>query len=183
MSSINLTCSLWLLWVLSLLYLPLLHALHFNYPDFRDSNGMVPSGQANITEGILRLTNGSPITTVGRAVYDIQVLLWDNSTGKAADFTTTFDFSIKKMGSDPIGGDGLAFFLAKNGSQAPEKSHGGCFGLITNCTFNSADGLVAVEFDTFRNTYDQAISVSLYPSLRIIHPPLMTMKLFIIFGL
>ncbi|XP_015882848.2 L-type lectin-domain containing receptor kinase IX.1 [Ziziphus jujuba] len=160
MSSINLTSTrtctstTWLLFIHFVLYLPLLHALHFNYPDFKDVNGIVTSGQANVTEGILRLTNGSPITTVGRAVYDKQVRLWDNSTGKVTDFTTSFDFSIKKMGNDSIGADGFAFFLAKNGSQSPDRSHGGCFGLISNCTYNSADGLVAVEFDTFRNTVD-----------------------------
>nr|XP_048330877.1 anti-H(O) lectin 2-like [Ziziphus jujuba var. spinosa] len=113
----------------------LLRALHFNYLDFKDCNGIITSQQAIITEGIVRLSDGSLIRTVGRAVYDKQVHLWDSSTGKAADFTTSFDFSMQKMGNDPIDGDGFACFPAKNGSQAPAKFHEGCFGLISNCLY------------------------------------------------
>ncbi|KAF3438408.1 hypothetical protein FNV43_RR21170 [Rhamnella rubrinervis] len=132
-----------------------LHALQFNFPDFNDTAKVTTllniSQQAKITQyGILRLTEDSSPESIGRAVYGHKIRVWDSSTGKAADFTTTFEFSISKNAS--AGGDGFAFFLS--GSQVPNNSIGGCLGLVTKCDNTNADGLVAVEFDTFQNHYD-----------------------------
>ncbi|XP_008246081.2 PREDICTED: L-type lectin-domain containing receptor kinase IX.1-like, partial [Prunus mume] len=71
-------------------------------------------------DGFLRLTKGPaenvPIfQSVGRATYSQPFLLQDNATGKLADFTTTFTFAIDSQGQ-PFYADGLAFFLAPNGS-------------------------------------------------------------------
>lgn len=145
------SCSSYCL-LLFLLYFPNLHALQFNFPDFNNDTAKVlllnTSQQANITQdGILRLTDDSPPESVGRAVYGHKIRLRDTATGKAANFTTSFDFSIKKNAAS--GGDGFAFFLS--GSQAPIDSFGGCLGLVTKCDNTLADELVAVEFDTFKN--------------------------------
>ncbi|KAF2320626.1 hypothetical protein GH714_029248 [Hevea brasiliensis] len=52
--------------------------------------------------------------------------------------------------------DGLAFFLAPNGSQVPDDSGGECLGLISTCSSSDTTGLaiVAVEFDTYLNNWD-----------------------------
>ncbi|KAE9447013.1 hypothetical protein C3L33_21089, partial [Rhododendron williamsianum] len=53
---------------------------------------------------------------VGKATYIDRLHLWDNSTGKLADFSTHFVFVIDSEGR-PNFADGLAFFLAPDGSK------------------------------------------------------------------
>ncbi|KAL3730036.1 hypothetical protein ACJRO7_027096 [Eucalyptus globulus] len=101
--------------------------------------------------------NGAAL--VGRALYHQPMHLWDRSSGNVADFVSQFTFSINSS-ANLSHADGLAFFLAPNGSQIPEYSKGGHLGLTgpsPNST-NSSTAFVAVEFDTFydhsSNTWD-----------------------------
>jgi hypothetical protein len=78
--------------------------------------------------------------------------LWDKASGNLTDFTTNFSFVIDSQNNTNYG-DGLAFFLAPNGSMIPEDSGGGALGLAScGQELNSRDNpFVAVEFDIFFN--------------------------------
>ncbi|XP_059446401.1 L-type lectin-domain containing receptor kinase IX.1-like [Corylus avellana] len=138
-----------------LFHLPLRHALSFNFPNFADSR-LILNGTAAIQNGTLSLTsNPNNNTAAGRAVYSEQLHLYDPITGNSTDFTTNFSFKISTVTSP--GQDGLAFFLAPNGSFLPEYAAGGCLALFSQCdnfTIPRKD-MVAVEFDTYANTWDE----------------------------
>ncbi|XP_057990147.1 L-type lectin-domain containing receptor kinase IX.1-like [Hevea brasiliensis] len=146
-------------WFLLFLHLPFLYAISFNYPDFTNPQNLNLSGDASISNGILSLTRNRAdsklIDSVGRAVYAQEMHLWDGATGQVADFDTRFSFNISML-QPPNGGDGLAFFLAPNGSQVPDHAWGECLALISNCSSFNTTGkaIVAVEFDTYQNSWD-----------------------------
>ncbi|VAH24460.1 unnamed protein product [Triticum turgidum subsp. durum] len=96
---------------------------------------------------------------VGRMSYGHPVPLYDSTTGEVASFQTSFTFSIT-TDNYTARGDGMAFFLAYFNSTMPSPSWGGCLGLTSqdgngNClTALDTDQFLAVEFDTFHNTWD-----------------------------
>ncbi|KAM0952156.1 putative protein kinase RLK-Pelle-L-LEC family [Dioscorea sansibarensis] len=100
---------------------------------------------------------GAPITdSVGRAVYTEPVLLWDSKTGEMTDFTTRFTFLIDSFNAS-VYGEGLAFFLSPDPSIVPFNSSGSFLGLVNTTaksTNVSANPIVAVEFDSFKNDWD-----------------------------
>ncbi|KAE8008298.1 hypothetical protein FH972_004820 [Carpinus fangiana] len=134
---------------------PLHHALSFNFYNFFNSS-LILNGTAVIENGILSLSRNSANNTAGgRAVYSEQLHLYDPITGNSTDFTTQFSFQISTV-TEP-GQDGLAFFLAPNGSLLPEYASGGCLALFSRCddfTIPRKE-LVAVEFDTYSNSWDE----------------------------
>ncbi|XP_057998204.1 L-type lectin-domain containing receptor kinase IX.1-like [Hevea brasiliensis] len=146
-------------WFLLFLHLPFSYAISFDYPNFSNSQNLNLTGDAVHIDGIISLTrnraDSNLIDSVGRAVYSQEMHLWDGSTGKFADFLTHFSFNISTL-TRQNGGDGLAFFLAPNGSQVPDDAWGGCLALISNCSSFNTTGkaIVAVEFDTYKNDYD-----------------------------
>ncbi|XP_078165624.1 L-type lectin-domain containing receptor kinase IX.1-like isoform X2 [Carex rostrata] len=94
--------------------------------------------------------------SAGRATYNHSVPLWDKDTGEVTNFTTQFSFLIQATTNTKTFGDGFGFFLSSYPSQIPHDSYGGTLGLFNNnISMNaSANQVVAVEFDTFRNTFD-----------------------------
>ncbi|KAK4856820.1 hypothetical protein QYF36_021669 [Acer negundo] len=148
-------------------HFPSLYAISFNYSNFSNNTGIKKSHDAFITSnGILSLTSNIQADlnsrfSVGRAVYAEEMHLWDAGTGQIADFTTHFSFNITQLpggtGGDGFGADGFTFFLSPNGAQAPEGAWGQCLALITNCQdFKEPENpIVAVEFDTYKNYWDQ----------------------------
>ncbi|KAK9097015.1 hypothetical protein Sjap_022512 [Stephania japonica] len=151
------------LFTLLLTLIPLIcfvKATSFNYPSFDSSTSSLKfQGNASATNGSIELnTNGrgTPLpNSVGRVLYAEPLHLWDSKTGMVADFTTKFSFMIKML-SPPTAGDGMAFFIAPNGSQIPPNSEGGTLGVFAETTkFNSTQSpVVAVELDTYHNWYD-----------------------------
>lgn len=100
-----------------------------------------------------------PKHCTGRVSYAHPVPFYDNTTGELASFQTRFTFAIV-VDNSTMKGDGMAFFLACYPSKLSPNSRGGNLGLI-----NSGDDgknqaafgdkrFVAVEFDTFQNTWD-----------------------------
>ncbi|CAL8151034.1 unnamed protein product [Prunus armeniaca] len=148
--------------ILLLLFLlaPCATSLNFSFPTF--PNGITTlslEGDAYVDRKFLRLTNGAVDDekhfSVGRATYSEPFLLRDNATGKLADFTTTFTFAINSQGNT-LYADGLAFFLAPNGSALNRTiSFGIALGLpVINPEKKESTNLypfVAVEFDILRN--------------------------------
>ncbi|XP_056159467.1 L-type lectin-domain containing receptor kinase IX.1-like [Syzygium oleosum] len=127
--------------------------ISFKFTSFQPNDPNITyQGHANPLNSAMELSivpaaqSGNEI--VGRALYHQPMHLWDSSTGNVADFTCRFTFAIDSTKHTEFA-DGLAFFLAPNGSQIPEGSIGGSLGL-TNST-KSTVAFVAVEFDTFIN--------------------------------
>uniref|UniRef100_A0A0D9W218 non-specific serine/threonine protein kinase n=1 Tax=Leersia perrieri TaxID=77586 RepID=A0A0D9W218_9ORYZ len=93
----------------------------------------------------------------GRMSYAHPVPFYDNKTGQVASFNTNFTFAIlideNTMNNK---GDGMAFFISRFPSTIPTNSGGGNLGLVDNQTRPAYGhgGIVAVEFDTYNNSWD-----------------------------
>ncbi|KAL5562750.1 hypothetical protein UlMin_032497 [Ulmus minor] len=148
--------SFWFPIVHFLFLLPSISSISFNRTDFKGWPEIQFDGDASVIKGVLTLTdaqkNSTNIDSTGRAVFSQKMRLWDNSSRKFADFDTTFSFSMTSLNNRL--GDGFAFFLSNNDSQIPVNSSGACLALISKCRTSLANGLVAVEFDSFQNRLD-----------------------------
>ncbi|KAI6676296.1 hypothetical protein NL676_037092, partial [Syzygium grande] len=79
--------------------------------------------------------------------------LCDSITGRQADFSSRFSFTITPVG--PSGyNDGMAFFLAPVGFTIPPNSGGPYLGLFNASTVDDGprNQIVMVEFDTYSNS-------------------------------
>ncbi|KAM1057572.1 hypothetical protein ACFX1X_031177 [Malus domestica] len=146
---------------------PSVTPLNFSFPSFStaDFANISTEGNATFDPPFLRLTKSAldedKHYSVGRATYRQPFLLRENATGKLADFTTSFDFAININTSDIFApADGLAFFIAPNGSVLnPTLGQGGSLGLPFNSTpsddfvLRNQYAFVAVEFDIFYDNH------------------------------
>ncbi|XP_010247910.1 PREDICTED: agglutinin-2-like [Nelumbo nucifera] len=148
--------------LLLLLVIPSATPISFNFSSFNPNMREIQyEGSAYVSDQLIQLTpnqfdKGLPYFTVGRAKYWQPVHLWDKSTRKLTDFTTNFNFTMLSQ-NRTFGADGLAFFLAPEGSKLPPNSSGRSLGLFDKkFEFNSTENysIVAVEFDTFKNNFD-----------------------------
>ncbi|KAL2460363.1 L-type lectin-domain containing receptor kinase IX.1 [Abeliophyllum distichum] len=144
------------------LLIPFASPLSFNLSSIgpNDANSLInTTGDAYISPQGLQVTtdesNKASGGKTGRATYIKPLHLWDKASGNLTDFYTHFSFVIDSSNSD-CHADGLAFFLASFGSSIPVNSSGSCLGLAShNATANkSGDPFVAVEFDTYTNSWD-----------------------------
>ncbi|XP_073112160.1 L-type lectin-domain containing receptor kinase IX.1-like [Elaeis guineensis] len=133
---------------------------HFNFTSFTPNTpGINFSGDAFTSgDNVIQLTrnsaDGSLLQSSGHAVYATPIQLWNPATLAIADFTTHFRFIIKALHPTTYG-DGLAFFIAPVGYELPLNSNGSWLGLFNSTTNNSiSTQLVAIEFDTFMNSWD-----------------------------
>ncbi|EXB54105.1 Cytochrome P450 [Morus notabilis] len=95
--------------------------------------------------------------SVGRASHAKPVPLLDANPGRITDFTTHFSFTISS--TNKTGGDGISFFnISPFNSDIPRDSSGGHLGPFipehTKHSSSTTNPVVAVEFDSFRNTWD-----------------------------
>lgn len=157
--------SLSLLLLLLSLFLPFGASLSFNFPYFNQSTPVLLNlrGDAFWHQDIQLTKNeiGPLDSSIGRAVYPEPLLLWDLVTRNLTDFTTHFSFKISSnyntsVCPDFCAGDGLAFFLSPYPDSIPANSSGGYLGLFSNDSAldTSKNRLVAVEFDTYPNSWD-----------------------------
>jgi len=103
---------------------------------------------------------GSIKQSLGRVSYSQPVPIWDKATGELASFETRFTFVIKLPNRDDKG-DGMAFFLSSYPSNLDPNSGGGNLGLYgggSDTTASDSDRFLAVEFDTFNNTWDPNVT-------------------------
>ncbi|KAM1808204.1 hypothetical protein ACFX11_031117 [Malus domestica] len=164
--------------ILLLLLIPCAAPLSFEFPTFRRSDHtnsteelkkLVTEGDAVIgnqsiclTEGSLGVETNKANGSVGRATYSEPFLLRDNNTGKLADFSTSFTFMIDtKNSTTPSYVEGLAFFLAPNGSLLNRAlGVGSSMGLAVNSSVENGTQprneypFVAVEFHMHRPTVE-----------------------------
>ncbi|XP_050139704.1 L-type lectin-domain containing receptor kinase IX.1-like [Malus sylvestris] len=149
--------------VLFFLLTPSVTPLSFSFPSFikADDANISAEGDALIDHAFLRLTKSAADEghndSVGRATYSKPFLLKEHATGKLADFTTSFEFIIDSLNNSNYG-DGLAFFIAPNGSVLnPKLGQGSSLGLPFNSTPSNdfaprnQYAFVAVEFDIYWN--------------------------------
>ncbi|XP_060674858.1 L-type lectin-domain containing receptor kinase IX.1-like [Ziziphus jujuba] len=136
-----------------ILLFPFADSIQFQISRF-DSNqeNILYQGDAAPSVGAVELNSKyNYLCRVGWATYAESVPLWDSETGKLADFTTHFSFTINTLGV-PHYGHGFSFFLAPVGFQIPPNSAGGFLGLFNTTTSDSLrNQIVLVEFDTSSN--------------------------------
>ncbi|KAL3538727.1 hypothetical protein ACH5RR_002093 [Cinchona calisaya] len=141
-------------------------ALYFNLSSINeyDTNSSINiTGDANISSQGIQVTPNEGSMGVlgvrgkaGRATYVNPVRLWAKASRILTDFTTHFTFTIDLIDDSPKYADGMAFFLAPFGSSIPINADGSGLGLIGGnvAAPENVDPFVAVEFDTFRNSWD-----------------------------
>ncbi|KAK9090321.1 hypothetical protein Sjap_023498 [Stephania japonica] len=119
-------------------------SLDFLYNSFKPTDlTLIGDARIDPTTSTIRLTNDSNQFSIGRAFHP-QPLSLDRP------FSTSFVFSIlPQLLSSP--GFGLAFVLS-NTTDPPNAISGQFFGLFSNSTSPPPRPLLAVEFDTGRNT-------------------------------
>ena len=95
------------------------------------------------------------VNTTGRAYYSQPIQLWDPITNVTTNFSTSFEF-IMRTDSSISASDGIAFFITSEDSvNAPSNSAAGWLGLFNETTDgNSSNQMVAVEFDSWQDTWD-----------------------------
>ncbi|KAK7393171.1 hypothetical protein VNO78_21667 [Psophocarpus tetragonolobus] len=132
-------------------------AFSFNHfkPGITDPDLILQGDTRRTQSGLLQLTkvdqNGIPIwNSTGRAIYADPFHVWDSTTGNVASFETRFAFSINQ--THPIHADGFVFFMAHRNSK-PGKG-GGNLGLFDSSEEHKSYQTLAIEFDTFRNSFD-----------------------------
>ncbi|MED6221293.1 hypothetical protein PIB30_053012 [Stylosanthes scabra] len=142
-----------------LIIIPYGSSLSFNFTSFDPNNkAIVYEGSASPVSPSIQLTTNQkdkPMNgSIGRATYYQPMHLWDKASRNLTHFTTHFSFIIDSQNQTNYG-DGLAFFLAPNGSTLPNATQGRSLGLTVdnlNQTLNSTQNpFVAVEFDIFSN--------------------------------
>ncbi|KAF3955991.1 hypothetical protein CMV_018849 [Castanea mollissima] len=139
-----------------LLLLPLAMSISFNFTSFNKENITVKRDASIKPDGTIQLAEPSYFSA-GRAYYNKPVPLWDNSTGRltVTDFTTHFSFIIQPVHKE-VSADGIAFFIAPFDYEFSDNhnSSGAFLGLFTNesALDVTQNQIVAVEFDTFKNT-------------------------------
>uniref|UniRef100_A0A0D6QS65 non-specific serine/threonine protein kinase n=1 Tax=Araucaria cunninghamii TaxID=56994 RepID=A0A0D6QS65_ARACU len=140
------------------------NGVSFSFPVFNDSIGNNIElfndsyFQVEGNHKVIQLTTESDGKTYrsGWVVYAKSIPVWDKSSGAVVTFTTHFEFVIARNTTNSFGnGDGLAFFMAPLGFRAPQLSAGKFLGLFNTTTAgNQANQIVAVEFDTNKNSQD-----------------------------
>ncbi|XP_056158564.1 L-type lectin-domain containing receptor kinase IX.1-like [Syzygium oleosum] len=136
-------------------FIPSVAPLSFNIDSFdTDLSDILYEGVAELAIQGVDLTKLYPRQPykVGRIQYAKPVPIWDPVTGRQADFSTYFSFTIETDGSAHYS-DGLAFFLAPVGFPIPPNSEGGFLGLFNASTAKERhqNRIVMVEFDTYVN--------------------------------
>ncbi|KAI6703325.1 hypothetical protein NL676_012461 [Syzygium grande] len=135
--------------------IPFVSSLSFNISSF-DTNlsDILYQGVAKTVSKSVVLTEGfiPPKFQVGHMQYTKPIDIWDSVTGKQADFSTRFSFTIDIFNSTGHS-DGMAFFLAPVGFIMPPNSAGQFLGLFNRTTCDSGlhNQIVFVEFDSYVN--------------------------------
>ncbi|XP_073126470.1 L-type lectin-domain containing receptor kinase IX.1-like [Henckelia pumila] len=130
-----------------------------NFGSYENNRFINTTGDAYITPQGIQLTpnevNVSRSSRVGRATYIDPLHLWDKNSRNLSDFSTHFSFVIDSSGGTNFA-DGITFFFAPVYSSVKSDAFGGSMGLDTDNAYSnsSAGTFFAVEFDTYKNTFD-----------------------------
>ncbi|KAG0630877.1 hypothetical protein M758_1G210300 [Ceratodon purpureus] len=105
---------------------------------------------------ILLNSNGTSSNSCGKLLFKDRVRMKDSASGAVASFDTDFKFTItsQNLFKNPEGflhGDGMAFTFARNINFTDESAGSSLCLIREENNGNASNGLLAVEFDTFRN--------------------------------
>ncbi|KAF5733035.1 L-type lectin-domain containing receptor kinase S.7 [Tripterygium wilfordii] len=114
-------------------------------------------GSATSKNGYLSLTpdpedDPKAQLKVGRVLYRIPVTAWP------AIITTIFTVNMAPFPHSNISGDGFSFIMVPDASPPPLNSVGGFLGIMNTTAQGVFVGQLAVEFDTFKNSFTNDIS-------------------------
>ena len=128
-------------------------AISFNFHSFRSSEPNISFENAYANEDQVIQLTGSKLEKWlhGRATYFRPMHLWDKDSKNLTDFDTHFSFVIDSLNLPNNYADGMAFFLAPNGSKISNKTGGGGLGLFSPEQNSDENSFVAVEFDISSN--------------------------------
>ncbi|KAF8039988.1 hypothetical protein BT93_B2261 [Corymbia citriodora subsp. variegata] len=156
----KLSCLAMHLPVFFLLLIGRAYSVYFKFSGFQPNTGNLTfEGDAFTSDGVIQLTRNQQDRnlqgSIGRASYDKPVHLWDSKTGRLTDFMAQFSFVMRAL-NDTNYGDGISFYIAPFDAVIPTNSSGGYLALFNQSTANdtSANQIVAVEFDSYMNTWD-----------------------------
>ncbi|CAN0920783.1 unnamed protein product [Linum grandiflorum] len=128
--------------------------LSFNFSNFEKcSDSIKLVATAACGNSAVQLTSADYYIS-GQAQYYKPMRLWEASTGKLTNFTTTFTFSMDNYNGS-FRCDGLAFFIASSNFISPAGNASyGRLGLVDGENSSNTQGnqFVAVEFDTYYNS-------------------------------
>lgn len=130
-------------------------ALDFLFNSFGSiTNGtdLILMNDSRVDSAVIRLTNDSNQFSFGRAYYPTKLKMKQSTANSSnlTSFSTSFVFSVlPEIASSP--GFGLCFVLT-NFTSPPGALASQYFGLFSDATVSTVAPLLAVEFDTGRNT-------------------------------
>ncbi|KAF8041492.1 hypothetical protein BT93_A0174 [Corymbia citriodora subsp. variegata] len=142
--------------------IPFVSPVQFNISSFDNhTSGILYEGVAE-ARGYVDLTPQGPIEQffkVGQIQYSEAIHMRDSISGRQADFSTHFSFTIEPFEPKNYS-DGMAFFLAPTGFAIPHGSAGGLLGMFNPTTVDDGprNQIVMIEFDTYVNEdYDPPV--------------------------
>ncbi|PRQ17220.1 putative protein kinase RLK-Pelle-L-LEC family [Rosa chinensis] len=122
-----------------------------SFSNISNATDLTLINDARLDASTVRLTNDSVQWSLGRLFHTTKLTMRPNSTSTSlASFSTSFVFSdLPQIASSP--GFGLCFVLS-NSTSPPNALASQYFGLFSNAQVQVVAPLLAVEFDTGRNT-------------------------------
>ncbi|XP_068657683.1 L-type lectin-domain containing receptor kinase S.1 [Aristolochia californica] len=129
-------------------------AVDFLFNSFNSSEGLLLLRDARIDSPVVRLTVDENKQSIGRLFFPTPLRMKRRSDGtnatRLSSFSTSFIFSI--LPENPsLPGFGIAFVLS-NSTDPPRAISGQYLGVFSNATVPFVAPLLAIEFDTGRNT-------------------------------
>ncbi|XP_038680983.1 anti-H(O) lectin 1-like [Tripterygium wilfordii] len=147
----------------------------FSFPSFTlascSDGNLTCTGSVTSRNGYLSLTpepqQGNPtlpLNQVGRVLYKYPLLAWP------AMIYSKFTFRILTSPYSIESADGLTFIIAPDKSPSPSDSYGSYLGIMDPTKDGHADGQLAVEFDTYKNTNDLDANHIAIVTKSVLHP-------------
>ena len=115
-----------------------------SFPSFTNANNLSLNGNANVTGGSLQLTAATPQQR-GSSYFTTPISI-DPSTSFQTQFSSRFT-----GGQGSAGGEGLAFVIQNSPAGVAAQNLGNFAGGLN---YNAVPNSIAVELDTFRNSYE-----------------------------
>ncbi|MCO5551420.1 hypothetical protein L7F22_004923 [Adiantum nelumboides] len=154
-----------LLIISSLLACALADNLHFSFPMFNSNYepSLNFSSIPSVDKQALQVTRNSGTNardqlsnTSGQITHTQPLQLWHRSHNYTATFNTSFLLNISPIAGDSsnTSGGGMTFMLSSSRAIDLPHSSGSSLGLIDSTSPSQGSQFVAIEFDTFKDSFD-----------------------------
>ncbi|KAL0410449.1 UNVERIFIED_CONTAM: L-type lectin-domain containing receptor kinase IX.1 [Sesamum latifolium] len=140
--------------------IPLSHSLNFQLSrSTPHATTVLPEADAVTSVGGVQVNDVDYRRRLDQVIRDGKVHLWDSNSGKLADFTTHFSFTVDTRNSSSNAG-GFAFFLAPVGFRVLPNSVGGSVGIyVAGAGDFPQSQTVSIEFDDSANPEDRNVAL------------------------